>query len=249
MIVYTCGESFEEMLTCVYEALQSRAARDQVRLQLEPVWQQEMFCEYMHVDGDNVRAKQMARAIREKISYEAYRQVYLAAMSYKEERLDAIYRFLDLGFSVGSALTDMLARPEVAWILELSRKSANEASYFREFTRFVQVGKVYVAHIEPKCNVTAVSAEHFADRMPSEYWIMLDDRRGIAAVHPKDRPFYMTVLTEREQNALREMARGDIYTDLWKEFFRSTGIEKRKNEKCQRGHMPLWYRKHATEFH
>lgn len=249
MTVFTCGESFEAMMTCIYEAWASRIGHENIRLQLEPVRQEELFCRYIHVEPDARKTEKVVRSIRKKISYEAYRQVFFAAMSFQEERLDAIYRFLVLGFSVGPRLTDMMFRPEVMWILELCRKSANEANYFREFTRFTLVGGIYVAHIEPKCNITAISAEHFADRMPSEHWMILDDRRRIAAVHPKDQPFYMTELSEKEMERLRRTEEEkDLYTDLWKEFFRSIGIEARANEKCQRGHMPLWYRRHATEF-
>lgn len=249
MTVFTCEESFEAMMSCVYDAWASRLGHDNVRLQLEPVWQQGLFCTYVHVEPDAQKAAKVARSIQKKISWEAYRQVFLASMSCEPERLDAVYRFLVLGFAAGRKVTDMLYRPEAVWILELSRKAGNEAAYFREFTRFSRVGHVYVAHIEPKCNVTAVSAGHFADRMPSEDWMLIDDNRRIAAVHPKDRPFYMTRLTEEELGRLRRTEEGgDLYTDLWKEFFRSIGIEARRNRECQRNNMPLWYRKHATEF-
>lgn len=249
MTVFTCEETFEAMMTCVYDAWASRLGHDNLRLQLEPVLQQGLFCTYVHVDADTGKASSVVRSVQRKISYAAYRQIFLAAMSFEPERLDAIYRFLVLGFAVGKRVTDMLFRPEVVWMLELSRKTGNEAAYFREFTRFSRVGQIYVAHIEPKCNVTAISAAHFADRMPSEYWMMIDDNRRIAAVHPKNQSFYMTRLSVDEMSRLLETEeRGDEYTDLWREFFRSTGISTRKNYECQRGHMPIWYRKHATEF-
>lgn len=250
MTVFTCEDTFEAMMTCVYEAWASRLGHDNLRLQVEPMWQEELFCEYIHVEADARKAEKVVRSVQRKISPLAYRQMFLAAMSYQPDRLDAIYRYLVLGFSVGRGLTDMMFRPEVMWILELSRKVGNEANYFREFTRFTLLGgKVYVAHIEPKCNVTMLAAEHFADRMPSEYWMIIDDNRRIAAVHPKDQPFYMTGLTQEEFHILRETEeQKDIYTDLWKEFFRSIGIEARENRRCQRNLMPLWYRKHVTEF-
>lgn len=249
MTVFTCEESFEAMMTCIYDAWASGIGHERLRLQLEPVAQEELFCSYIHVEADVQKAEKVARSVLKKISPEAYRQMFLAAMSFEPDRLDAIYRFLVLGFAVGAKLTDLLFRPEVAWILELSRKAGNEANFFREFTRFTQVGPVYTAHIEPKCNVTAIAAEHFADRMPSEHWMIVDDKRRIAAVHPADHAFYMTRLSEEELRRLcRTEEQSDLYTDLWEEFFRSIAIDARKNEKCQRGHMPLWYRKHMTEF-
>lgn len=250
MTIYTCGESFEEMMTCIYEAWAGRRGHANVKLQLEPVVQPELFCEYIPVGADAEKAQKVVRAIRQKISAEAYRQVFYAAMSCFPDRLEAIYRFLVLGFACGAGVTDMFSEAPVMRVLELSRKCGNETHYFREFTRFVCVDeKVYVAHIEPKCNITAMTARHFADRMPSEYWMIIDDNRRIAAVHPKNQPFYMTGLSAEEMQRLAEARRqNDLYTELWKEFFRSIGIAQRSNEKCQRSLMPLWYRKHVTEF-
>ncbi|MDO4343189.1 MAG: TIGR03915 family putative DNA repair protein [Eubacteriales bacterium] len=250
MTVFTCEESFEAMMTCVYDAWASRLGHANVRLQTEPVRQQELFTAYVHVEADMEKAEKVVRSIQKKISWEAYRQVFMASMSFEEDRLDTVYRFLILGFAKGRGVTDMLSEPAVMRTLELSRKAANEANFFREFTRFTCVnGRLYTAHIEPKCNVTAIVAEHFADRMPSEDWAIIDDGRRIAAVHPVDEAFYMTQLSEKEMEQLhRTEERQDLYTDLWKEFFRSIGIAARENYRCQRNLMPLWYRKHMTEF-
>ena len=40
----------------------------------------------------------------------------------------------------------------------------------------------------------------------------------------------------------------DPFIDMWKSFFHHIEIAERKNPSCQRTHLPIWYRKHATEF-
>ncbi len=273
--IFTCDDSFESMMTCVYQAWDSRLGHRNIRLALEPVDQQELFCDYIHVDSDTEKTEKVIRSIRRKISDEAYRQIFMAAMSFEPDRLDAIYRFLLLGFAYGGKVTDMLAEPPVIRILELSRKVGNEAHFFREFTRFVLVDlspspkggapalspgrapapwqaspeKIYVAHIEPKCNILTITARHFEDRMPSEHWMMIDDTRRLAAIHPKDQPLYLTSLSREELAHLLELEKNrDVYTDLWQEFFDTIGIGARTNPRCQRTMLPLWYRKHMTEF-
>ena len=250
MTVYTCAESLEAMMTCIYEAWAARRGHQNVRLELEPIFQQEMFCEYIHVDADQGKAEKVIRSIQRKISFEAWIQIYYAAMSFEPGRLDVIYRFLVLGFAYGKRITDMLTAAPVSELFRLKRKVGNEMHYFREFTRFTSLdGKVYVSHVEPKCNVVAMVAEHFSDRMPSEHWMIIDDNRSIAAVHPKDQSFYMTELSDKEMRVLKETEQQkDIYTELWKEFFVSIGIKERENPSCQRNLMPIWYRKHMTEF-
>ena len=236
MTIYTCDESFEGMMTCIYDAWASGLGHRNIRLELEPVLQSELFCDYVHVDADKEKTEKVVRSVRRKISDLAYRQIYLAAMSFEPDRLDAIYRFMLLGFAYGSKVTEMLGASPVVRVLELSRKTGNEAHYFREFARFSSVDRrIYVSHIEPK--------------MPSEHWMIIDDNRLIASVHPKDEPFYLTRLTSDELASLAETERRrDEFTELWQEFFRSIGIEKRSNYVCQRTMLPLWYRKHMTEF-
>ena len=47
-----------------------------------------------------------------------------------------------------------------------------------EFARFNSIGnKVYVCHLEPESDVIYEVSLHFADRMPSENWLIIDDNR------------------------------------------------------------------------
>ena len=171
-------------------------------------------------------------------------------MSDAKDRLDVIYRFLLLGFACGREVTKRLADGPVMRLFELSRRTGNDMHYYREFTRFVRIEPgIYVAHIEPSCNVAVLTAAHFADRMPSEYWMIVDDKRSLAVVHPKDEDYYVTPLSIKELQKLQTIEKQrDIYTDLWKEFFETIAIKERENSRCQRTHMPLHYRKHVTEF-
>lgn len=46
MTVFTCRDNWEDILTCIYEAWASGKGHRNIRLELEPVSQQELFCEY-----------------------------------------------------------------------------------------------------------------------------------------------------------------------------------------------------------
>lgn len=79
----------------------------------------------------------------------------------------------------------MLAESPVSRMLEIRRAVGNEIHHFREFARFNSIdNKVYVCHLEPKHDVIYQVAEHFADRMPDEYFMILDDNRKYAVIHP-----------------------------------------------------------------
>lgn len=167
--VFTCRDQFDDMMSCIYEAWASRLGHSNVRLLTEPFGTPELFCTYRHVDLQPERAGSVVRTIRQKISAHAGRMVYRAAMSCADDKLDAIYRFLILGFYQGASVMDYLQHPAVHRLFELDRQTANEAHYFREFIRFSSLdNRILVSHIEPKSNVLTLVAPSFADRLPSE---------------------------------------------------------------------------------
>ena len=250
MTVFTCEDNLEAIMTCIYDAWDSRLGHQQIRLITEPVSEPELFCDYRHPEADPAKTEKAIPSIKKKISCAAWQMAYRCAMSPSPEKPDVIYRFLRYGFAFGSRALQMLQEAPVATFFELNRRVENEAHRYREFIRFSGFpGDVLVSHISPKSDVLTLTAPYFADRMPSEYWIIIDDTRRTAAVHPRDENFYLTRLTPEEFLRLNVPDREeDHYPELWREFFRSVSIKARENYRCQRGFLPLWMRKHMTEF-
>ncbi len=250
MIVFTCNDTFEDMMTCIYDAWASKEGHRNIKLQTEPIGDPELFCEYRHVDADMEKSKKVVRSIQSKISFSAYEMVFRCAMSCLPDKLDRIYRFLLLGFAYPGKVTSMLQHPYVIAMFEANRKVANETHLFREFLRFQSLPNgVLAAHIEPKSNLLTLLSPAFDDRIPSENWMIVDDTRQIAVIHPADEETYLTRLSDEEFETLKHSEEiSDPFIDLWKTFFHTIGIRERTNPVCQRNHMPIWYRKHATEF-
>lgn len=252
MFVFTCKNQFEDMLCCIDAAWKKAATKGhgQVHLQVEPVLQTTLFDEYIHVSYDEARYRCVLSTIAKTLSEYVLFQIQYASLSYEEDALDAIYRFLVYAFRIGPSALQQLTEPAVMRLLELKRTVGNEAHFFREFARFTRLsGNVYVCHLEPKSNVIAIVGRHFADRMPSEHFLIVDDNRHFAVIHPKDGENFIRQLSADEMTLLRrsEDYEDDI-TELWRTFVKKIAIQERKNPVCQRNMMPLWMRKHATEF-
>lgn len=250
MTIYTCENTFEAMMTCIYDAWASKEGHQNIRLKAEPVGDMELFYEYRPIQADTEKAKKVVRSIQKKLSFSAYIMIYRCAMSEHPDKLDRIYRFLLLGFAYPDKITDMLQHPYVSAVFELSRSVMNEAHIFREIVRFQALPDgVLVAHIEPKSNILTLLYPAFDDRMPSENWLIIDDTRSIAAIHSADQETYLTTLSTDELQRLKHTEdMTDPFIDMWKSFFHHIEIAERKNPSCQRTHLPIWYRKHATEF-
>lgn len=252
MKIYTCKDRLEDIMTCIYDAWSEalKIGHDQICLKKEPVFQQTIFDEYIHIDADPIKAEKVIRSIRKNISEEAYLDVYYATLSVEEDALQAIYNFLRVGFAYGAEVLAHYTNQHVMRMLELRRKISNEAHHFREFARFESLNNsIYISHLEPQNDVIMLVGRHFADRMPSEHWMIIDDNRKTACVHPKDGTNYLRYLREKEFDTLRKTEEyKDEYTSMWKIFFHTISIKERENYVCQQNLFPLWKRKHAVEF-
>lgn len=106
MKIFTCKDRLEDIMTCIYDAWSEALliGHDQIQLKKEPVFQQTIFDEYIHVDQDLSKAEKVIRSIRRDISDEAYLNIYLATLSVEEDALQAIYNFLRVGFKIGESV-------------------------------------------------------------------------------------------------------------------------------------------------
>ena len=239
-------------MTCIYDAWSEalRIGHDQIQLKKEPILQQTMFDEYVHVDGDNVKAEKVIRSVRRDISDEAYLDVYYATLSAEEDALQAIYNFLRVGFAVGSKVLEQYSNPHVMRMFGTSAEVGNESIILmnlHDSSRWTERSMSVIWN--QKSDVIMLVGRHFADRMPSEHWMIIDDNRKTACVHPKDGTNYLRYLTDDEFESLRKTEQyEDEYTEMWKTFF-SGGCDQREGELCVSAELfPIWKRKHAVEF-
>lgn len=251
MTVFTCAREYEDMLTCIYDAWASKLGHSNIRLELEPLGQYSMFNEYVHIEADDKKATSVRDSVMTKISPFFYREIFYCLGYYSDDVLDNIYRMLLLGFKYGNSAFDMIQYEAVNRFKEIKRALGNETCHFKEFLRFHEVRKsIYVAHIEPRSRVASSLGYSFMDRMPSEYWMIVDDTHKEAVIHPKNEHFYIRRLTDDEYATLiMTEQENDVYTDLWKAFFDNIAIKERTNPRYQRNSIPIWTRKHAVEFY
>lgn len=210
-------------------------------------YEPQLFREYIEVETDSNKAAKTVDAMLKKIGKAGYELAFGVACHFSEEAGEVLFGYLVRGFKVGRKVVEMLTDSYVERAFELSRKTYNEAHYFREFVRFSDVrGRLY-SKIEPKCYVLPMICNHFSDRFPAENWIIYDAVHHVAAVHPKYSEWFFTDDTDTDFDRIEAMSR-DEYVDLWKLFVDTIAIEQRKNERCQNNHLPKWYRKNMTEW-
>lgn len=249
-LVYLCEDTLDGLLTAIYQANADRAPLRRIRIRTYRRLTYELFTEYREVQADYVSASKVMDAVNRHISREAGQMIYSALLSEQENRGDIVLRFMLTGFRHGPGVCHMLALPEVADLYELQRKVNNEAHYFREFLRFGQSEqRILFSRISPKSNVLPLIAPYFTDRLPSEHYVIFADTYELAAIHPKDAGWYLAPMDLSEfQQVLKKDAKEADWEACFKAFHQTIAIKERTNPVCQRTNLPLWYRKHMTEF-
>ena len=135
----------------------------------------------------------------------------------------------------------------VSEALRISKYVRHEAHKYKGFTRFKELANnILYAEIEPTNNILFLISKHFKLRLINEYWIIKDVKRNMFCIYDKNNYNFLNgdnfKLLDKNLNE-KEL----YYESLWKEFYKTIGIETRKNDRCRMNFMPKKYWKYIIE--
>ena len=238
--IYLCEDSLDGIFSAIYTAWAAGTSHTDVRVKDNGTMS--FFEEYIEHPTDYELSSKVADSIIRKLSYEIYYYIYCACMSDNSDKASYIYKFLQKAFRIGPSVINMLTDPYVSGICELKRAVSNEACRYREFIRFDELDNgILAGRIAPTYNVVAMIANHFADRMPCENWLILDTKRNLCVVHAAGKGYALTTDIKEEDlfDTHSYSAQEEDFQALWKRFFDTIAIKERINPKLQRNLMPL----------
>lgn len=252
--IYVCDDSIDGIFTAVYKAWSSGYGHGNIKLEEKCDENHysniELFSEYIQTETDYDLAQKVAKAVKSKISEEAYEMICRVALSDHQGKADLIYRFMILGFAAGPGIIQHLSNEVVASVFKINRFVNNESHHLLGFIRFSeQENGLLTSVIHPKNNVLSLVTPHFVDRLPRERFIIYDGNRNIASIHVPGKPWILMGLENfPDQGFDIASCEEDEYRDLWKIFFKHIAIKERENFKLQRNNLPLRFRTDMTEF-
>lgn len=247
-----CEDSLEGIFTGIYNAYLKKMPHEQLHLCVGEEDNLRLFAVYENSLTDEKKAAKVAGTIIREFGKETYLAVCRALASQEKDKGEAVYKTIVAGFRMKNrkGLMGNLADPYVHRVFELARFTANEAHFHVEFLRFRELENgILYAPIGPKNNIITFIMPHFADRLPLENFVIHDDIRGIFAVHPKRKEWFLT--NKEPEMAMQDygFSKGEEeYSELFSHFFHTIAIKERNNYVLQRGMLPLRYRKYMTEF-
>ncbi len=243
MLIYVYDGSFEGILTAVFEAFYRKEAPDAILT--EEGLQQELFASYSYIQTDPAKSDRVYSSIWRNISEDALKNVYHTFLSEEPDAGTLIYRYLKLGWKMGSSVDMFLSNDTVFKIMDINRRLGFEVHRLKGFVRFRQVGEgIYYSTISPDNNIVELLAPHFAERLSDQRWIIHDVRREIAALYNL-KEWIVSEFSAGEIPGVTDEEK--LYSKLWKRFFTTLEIPSRKNSKLQRQLLPRRYWEHLTE--
>jgi len=197
---------------------------------------------------------------------EILKTLYHAFLSQDSGIEDSIVLYILLARKIKSDPCDRLYEDCVKKVVRASQKTRRELHRYMGLLRFQKVknpGKevsennnaheisnilnpdIYLAAFEPESDILNLVADHFAERLRTQFFIIIDRNRDTCAIHI---PGEDLVLKSIDKSMQGKLAYDSSFEKLWREYFKVISIKERENKNLQRGNLPLKYRKYMTEF-
>ena len=243
MTIYLYDNTFEGLLTAIYEGWYNPRKPD--RIELPDHRQEGLLDETLWIETDTVKAGKVSEAILNRLSQEALEHVLYAWLSEDPGAGTVIYVFLRHAFKAGALCIGNEAHPAVNPLLRLSRSVTRESHRLLGLVRFMELENgIYYSRFEPYYNVLTILASHFVERLGDQAWVLHDSRRNIAAFYNKE-SWHMAEVPPPKDLQLHEDEKE--MQACWQEYFRRIAIKERLNPKLQQQFMPKKYWRYLVE--
>lgn len=242
MFIYVFDGSFEGLLTAIYEGYYSKHKPD--RIISTDFYVENLVDEGIFIETDGNKADKVYDAIKTKISSRALRMVYHVYLSELMDAPTIIYNFLRRGFKLGSKVDLDLMDDWILKMQKINQQVSFEKHRMLGLIRFQLVdNNLYYAPVEPDNNIVPLMANHFAQRMADQRWMIHDVKRSIGVIYDL-KQWIVTPVDIDEPPIGKEEA---LYQELWRNYYKSIAIKERKNPKLQKRCMPVRYWSFLTE--
>lgn len=249
-MIYVFDGSLEGLLCAVFEFFERKPK--QVTLQTAQTFQPDAFTETLHISNQREKADRVWIGLQKKLDKIWRRRFYCAYLAEHPEIYNSLFHFSCYVFANPAGAEKNFGNEHVLAIAQIATKVEREKHRMEAFIRFQHTADgIFYCGIDPDFNVLPLIINHFKNRYADQKWIIYDLRRHYGLFYDLDKVEEIKIdaplanLKHPTSNALNE--KEELYANLWKNYFKSTNIESRKNTKLHVQHVPKRYWKYLTE--
>lgn len=251
MLYYIYDNTFEGLLTAVFDAFERKEIPDRIAGQESVA---SLFIEMHEVTTDNEKAQRVFAGLTKKLSQSAVTMLSTSFLSEFKDIEIRIFHYIKKSLLSPISIELNFADDDVLYLAQVYKKVHHEATHMKQFVRFQKTADgMFFAVMDPKYNVLPLCSDFFADRYADQPWVIYDTRRNYGLyynlqtteiVHFDKLP--VSLLTGKLDSSQQDNEEKD-FQELWNDYLNSINIKERKNLKLQRQHMPKRFWKYLTE--
>lgn len=243
--------SFEGFLNCIFATYEEQLKV----IEIFPPGKvaQDLFVENREVITDPEKAKRVWASIKKKTSAAGLRDIkfgFLSELDGMEKQLLLMIRYI---IAEDAAVDRDFSHPAVLKVSQAAKKVGREKHRMEAFVRFrLTRDSIYFAAIEPDFNVLPLIRAHFKSRYADQKWIIYDLKRNYGLSYDLSAVSYITLDLD-PAIGISGAPEAFFHTSeisfqkLWDQYFTSTNIKSRANNKLHVQHLPKRYWKYLTE--
>jgi len=242
--------SFNGFLTSIFKAFDEQICIADI--QKNKVTQRGLFSQNETVFTNVSKAKRVWNGIQKK-SNSAIKNVYFAYLSEHSGIEMSLYYYIKKLFTTHQKVYTDYTDETMLKISQLAKSVGREKHSMEAFVRFQKTkDSIYFANIEPDFDVLPLISKHFRSRYADQQWLIYDVKRKYGIFYDLNSVQIISLdLSEIHNNKLQ---RNDIFTsdeyeyqNMWNNYFKSTNIKSRINQKLHTQHVPKRYWKYLSE--
>lgn len=182
-----------------------------------------------------------------KLSNNILKTIYYVYLSNESNKELIIYYFLLNAQKYQKKIFTMRNLKCVTSTLKIAKHVSNELHKLKGFLRFKETkNHILYGEISPTNNILELLSKHFASRLKNEYWIIKDVERNLYSIYDKKK-YYIVTGENLDIKEINMSTEEKEIENLWLSFFKTIGIEARRNKRCQMNFMPKKYWKYIIE--
>ncbi|SDZ87818.1 probable DNA metabolism protein [Psychroflexus halocasei] len=241
--------SFNGLLTAIFEIYELKIKN--VRIVAKHYYEASFFEEYHEVITNEEKANRVWKAVikyGKPIDAHLIYRCFLSEINGIEQNL---FNYIKILISKKQSIAKDYGQADVFHLAEVNKKIGREKHRMDAFVRFRKTkDNIYFASISPDFNVLPLLEKHFQKRYADQLWCIYDicrnyglyyDLNSVKIVH-FDLP--ENILNTSDEIFQKEEIQ---YQKLWKNYFESTNIKARANQKLHEQHVPRRYWKYLSE--
>lgn len=250
-VVLIYDGSFEGFLSGVFSVYEEKLKVVEMHPPGKSV--QELFGETGEIVTNPEKAQRVWNSLKKKTSLAGLRDLqwaFLSEIEGIEMQLLAMIKYI---LAEQVTVDRDFSHPAVLKVAQTAKQVGREKHRMEAFVRFrLTKDEVYFAAIEPDFNVLPLIKSHFQSRYADQKWIIYDLKRNFGIAWDLQEVRYITLDLDPKigiSGAPEAFFHSSeiAYQELWNQYFTSTNIKSRANQKLHVQHLPKRYWKYLTE--